>query len=614
MKVIYILSLFLLSIHAQAQYEEPFELCDQPGENSCRCSTAPRVCLDGFSGTMSFYPHNEDNMGEFCQGINTQVDNPIWFRFISFCTIIDFNITFSNCQRQFQPFPGRGVQIAVYESCPDALNENCRIELSNVTTCQGDGTIRLTSNQNIPGQEYYVVIDGCFGDICDFSITTNNSCGACDGFASFDSTHIVGERFYLPTESPQFTLIPDQNADQDGDSIIDNTNAIYYELRNSTNSVLTSATQAPGLINFAPLAIGTYTLCMDVGNTPIVGFEFAPDTVCIAFMVSTIDPGDVVESTSSTCPGDSISAQMVNSSPSSGYTKMMFAANSAGVITEVSLDTLISISSNLCEDTLSIYNYIYENNSGAFVPTVGDNVNQIDCFTSMNCAYTFEEVVFEDHIPPTALPKPMVNFDLDGQSSISINPNFINQASSDNCGNPLTYSLEPSIFDCASQDFSQPQSVYFIAEDSCGNRDSSLTTLNFFNYTVNPNLENIAYQIGDNSLDTIVTYTLPSVDDCGDPLVWTQTDTTGLSSGSAFPLGSHIQSYQVQFASGLTQNRSFNVNIYRSPDQLIIADEADILIQDVMKSLIVKSANGNCWKLFISNTGEEQWVNISCPD
>ena len=614
MKTIYILSLLLLSITAQAQYEEAFELCDQPGENSCRCSTAPRVCLDGFSGTMSYYQHNEDNLGDFCPGVNTVVNNSIWFKFISFCNTINFDLNFSNCQRQFGPGPGRGVQIAVYESCQDALVESCRLDLSIVDICQGDGTLLIRSSQNTPGQEYYVVIDGCFGDICDFSITTNNSCGACDGFASFDSTHIIGERFYLPTESPQFTLIPDQSADQDGDSIIDNTNAIYYEFKNSNDSVLVSEIQAPGPINLSPLPIGTYNLCMDVGNTPIVGFEFAPDTVCIAFMVSSIDPGEVVESASATCPGDSISAQMLNSGPSSGYTKMMFASNSSGVITEVSLDTLISISSNLCEDTLSIYNYIFENNSGAFVPTVGDNVNQIDCFTSVNCAYTFEEVVFEDNTPPTALPKPTVNFDLDGQSSISINPNFINQASSDNCNKPLTYSLEPSTFDCASQDFSQPQSVYFIAEDSCGNRDSSLTTLNFFNYTESPNLEDIAYRIGDNSLDTIVTYTLPSVDDCGDPLVWTQTDTTGLSSGSAFPLGSHIQSYQVQFASGLTQNRSFYVNIYRSPDQLIIADEADILIQDVMKSLIVKSANGNCWKLILSNTGEEQWVNISCPD
>ncbi len=75
----------------------------------------------------------------------------------------------------------------------------------------------------------------------------------------------------------------------------------------------------------------------------------------------------------------------------------------------------------------------------------------------------------------------------------------------------------------------------------------------------------------------VVTYTTPvGADDCTIEPVVTQTDVTGLSSGSTFPVGTTIQTYTVTDTSGLTATCSFNITVNDKENPVIncVADQA----------------------------------------
>ncbi len=100
----------------------------------------------------------------FAPGFCGTIENDQWFSFVSNCSEIEFTITAGYC------LIGNGVQIALYENCntgPIACSvgcNNCSWQSWTVTAA------------TIPGQTYYILIDGFAGDQCDFEFTIPPGC------------------------------------------------------------------------------------------------------------------------------------------------------------------------------------------------------------------------------------------------------------------------------------------------------------------------------------------------------------------------------------------------------------------------------------------------------
>lgn len=132
------------------------------------CNNATPICnLDGYCGvTDSTYLIDMTPQldGIFCTGnnvpANSSIDNNSWLKFMATDEMATFNIYVSNCVH------GAGIQVEIYES-PDCLTF---IKHSNCFWSNLDGTV--TAYGLIPGQIYYIMIDGIAGDVCHYLIRT----------------------------------------------------------------------------------------------------------------------------------------------------------------------------------------------------------------------------------------------------------------------------------------------------------------------------------------------------------------------------------------------------------------------------------------------------------
>ncbi len=130
-----------------------------PGDS---CHLAPILCLplDGYCGTLD----TNINMGPIPGCMNgAGFNNTAWLGFYAGTTSISILITPSNC---IGAVPSHGIQAALLEgSCIGPM-------MDNQCACGSAGTSPfILSNSNfIIGELYYLVLDGCGGDICDYQI------------------------------------------------------------------------------------------------------------------------------------------------------------------------------------------------------------------------------------------------------------------------------------------------------------------------------------------------------------------------------------------------------------------------------------------------------------
>ncbi|RMG84351.1 MAG: PKD domain-containing protein, partial [Bacteroidetes bacterium] len=90
------------------------------------------------------------------------LNNPIWYYFIAATDSIAFAITPHNCAvTPYNP----GMQGAIYRSC---VNPS---ETAMALYCDcSESVFELASGEFIVGVPYFLLVDGCLGNICDFSI------------------------------------------------------------------------------------------------------------------------------------------------------------------------------------------------------------------------------------------------------------------------------------------------------------------------------------------------------------------------------------------------------------------------------------------------------------
>ncbi|MBK9338687.1 MAG: gliding motility-associated C-terminal domain-containing protein [Lewinellaceae bacterium] len=152
-KLLALMLLLLAAWGMKAQLPPPCPANDYPPADLCS-----DICIycnfNGITGNTGGYT-GQTPPGGFCSGIQ----NELWLGFIAGAAAGTFTVTPANCQN------GNGLQIALYTSCNDAP-----IACNGGQQGGGNTPMSITS-QLTPGVNYYLLIDGYGGDICDYTVT-----------------------------------------------------------------------------------------------------------------------------------------------------------------------------------------------------------------------------------------------------------------------------------------------------------------------------------------------------------------------------------------------------------------------------------------------------------
>ncbi len=140
--------------------------CGHPvAHDYCAQAPTPSLCeLDGFSATTDNFTHTNDpvddmNLTYFFCGDNTDTHDNMWIKFVADGPYVTFSIQINNCLGNEV---STGIQVAIAET--DCQNNY------NSLACSNCGETKTVSSPVTPGNTYYLMIDGCYGDICEFVI------------------------------------------------------------------------------------------------------------------------------------------------------------------------------------------------------------------------------------------------------------------------------------------------------------------------------------------------------------------------------------------------------------------------------------------------------------
>lgn len=121
--------------------------------------------LNGYCNSLNSTPA-DDEIGNVC--INTgSIDNPSWLSFIAASKTIELNICPSNCNVLI-PDGQTGMQAAIFSDCSKKYHETLTCSGICQTQC-----FSLLSSKFIVGHKYYLLLDGCKGSLCDYTIIVN---------------------------------------------------------------------------------------------------------------------------------------------------------------------------------------------------------------------------------------------------------------------------------------------------------------------------------------------------------------------------------------------------------------------------------------------------------
>ena len=176
---------------------------------------------------------------------------------------------------------------------------------------------------------------------------------------------------------------------------------------------------------------------------------------------------------------------------------------------------------------------------------------------------------------------------------------------SDNCG---TYTLSQNPV-AGTILTSGTNAINLIATDAAGNTQSCVTHFQIIE-NVSPQITCPANVV---SCDPHVSYSSPSAtDNC--LFVMTQTDGTGFTSGSIFPVGTTNQSYLVTDSSGNTATCSFTVQVLDYPDTAKVTVDSIGLCETFstpISALAIQSGTGSWSVLSGSGTIADPTANIT---
>jgi hypothetical protein len=179
------------------------------------------------------------------------------------------------------------------------------------------------------------------------------------------------------------------------------------------------------------------------------------------------------------------------------------------------------------------------------------------------CTFT---VTITDNDAPVAVCQSAITLSLDGDGEALLTADDVDLASYDNCGIVNTVishagsTFDPShLFTCTDLG---ANTVTLRVTDAAGNSTTCTSAITVVDNQV-PDIEcspNIVTFNNAGLCSAVVIYPAPTVtENCANTV--TQIDGTGLTSGSAFPVGTTVQTYRVVDAAGNTETCSFTVQV-----------------------------------------------------
>ncbi|MEL6923102.1 MAG: gliding motility-associated C-terminal domain-containing protein, partial [Bacteroidota bacterium] len=189
------------------QYQQ--DPCNLPAPPADSCSTAPLFCgssLDGYcSSTGGYSPTVPGNLASvFCESI----DNNQWLRFTPCLSDVRFSIEVTDCQL------GNGIE-AVILSANDCDQFQLRSDCQRPLTGE---TLELSASGLVPGDLYYIMVDGQQGADCDWTLEI------IDGISTepivlqqTTEPQITGPDRVCPGEVVRYTAIPSDCSITGGD-------------------------------------------------------------------------------------------------------------------------------------------------------------------------------------------------------------------------------------------------------------------------------------------------------------------------------------------------------------------------------------------------------------
>ncbi len=183
-------------------------------------------------------------------------------------------------------------------------------------------------------------------------------------------------------------------------------------------------------------------------------------------------------------------------------------------------------------------------------------------------------VTVEDNIAPAATCQ-NITLQLDGTGNVSITAGDIDNGSTDNC-TIASLSLDQTAFDCSHLG---ANTVTLTVEDQSGNTTTCTGTVTVEDNEL-PQItcpSDITVSNDGGVCDAVVTYTTPvGTDNCSGV---STAMTAGLASGSTFPLGMTLVTYEVTDSSGSSASCSFNV-IVNDTEQPTVSCPSDITVNN----------------------------------
>ena len=157
--------------NAEISCVSPMVGCNGNNPPSDLMGQAPGICnLDGYCGvTNSAYSSDlpfDMGQGGNCPSANAflgTVENNSWLSFTASSASVSLDFAVTNC--------AIGVQVAILK--PDAFGNMVRYSDCSLSDGSHLGTFTLSGTGLTPGDEYYLMIDGNGGDVCDYVITAD---------------------------------------------------------------------------------------------------------------------------------------------------------------------------------------------------------------------------------------------------------------------------------------------------------------------------------------------------------------------------------------------------------------------------------------------------------
>ena len=254
---------------------------------------------------------------------------------------------------------------------------------------------------------------------------------------------------------------------------------------------------------------------------------------------------------------------------------------------------------------------------GVTVTHVGDVTSNQGCVNSFTLTRTYlatdacgnsstctQIITVNDQIPPVAVCQ-NITLDFQGGTEVTITPDQINNGSSDDCG-AVTLSLSQTVFNCSEFIGTSSIPVTLTVTDACGNTSSCVAQVMGTGGLLEIECPNdIIVYLNAGECSAFVNYVVTAEAICGGTPELFQTDTSGLTSGDAFPIGVTTQTWIATNASD-TAECSFTVTVVEWDGPVVLGcnDTLNISVDNnceahIFADMILEGDQYGCYDDFI---------------